>query len=96
MLGALPLDTGLAFVLVQHLAPQLSHATKLPIHEAREGMRLEPNLIYAIPPNTNLAALHGRLSLMPRTEARGQHLPVDFFLRSLAADQKSRAIGVIL
>ncbi|MEQ2008876.1 MAG: chemotaxis protein CheB, partial [Limisphaerales bacterium] len=104
LLGALPLDTGLAFVLVQHLAPQhesmltalLSHTTPLPIHEARDGMRLEANHIYVIPPNTNLAVLHGRLSLMPRTEARGQHLPVDFFLRSLAADQKSRAIGVIL
>jgi two-component system, chemotaxis family, CheB/CheR fusion protein len=104
LLGALPLDTGLAFVLVQHLAPQhesmltalLSHTTPLPIHEARDGMSLEANHIYVIPPNTNLAVLHGRLSLMPRTEARGQHLPVDFFLRSLAADQKRRAIGVIL
>lgn len=104
LLGALPLDTGLAFVLVQHLAPQheslltalLSHTTPLPIHEARDGMRLEANHIYVIPPNTNLAVLHGRLSLMPRTEAHGQHLPVDFFLRSLAADQKRRAIGVIL
>ena len=104
LLGALPLDTGFAFVLVQHLAPQhesmltalLSHTTKLPIHEARDAMRIERNHIYVIPPNTNLAVLHGRLSLMPRTEARGQHLPVDFFFRSLAADLKSRAIGVIL
>lgn len=104
LLGALPLDTGLAIVLVQHLDPKhesmltalLSHATPLPIHEARDGMRLEANHVYVIPPNTNLAVLHGRLSLMPRIEARGQHLPVDYFLRSLAADQKGRAIGVIL
>ncbi len=104
LLGALPLDTGLAFVLVQHLDPKhesmlttlLSHTTPLPIHEARDGMHLEANHIYVIPPNTNLAVLHGRLSLMPRTEARGQHLPVDYFFRSLAADQKGRAIGVIL
>lgn len=104
LLGALPLDTGLAFVLVQHLDPKhesmlttlLARATRLPIHEARDGMRIEANHIYVIPPNTNLAVLHGRLSLMPRTEARGQHLSVDFFFRSLAADQKSRAIGVIL
>ena len=104
LLGALPVDTGMAFVLVQHLAPQhesmltalLSHATALAIQEARDGMRLEPNHVYVIPPNTNLAVLHGRLSLMPRTEARGQHLPVDFFFRSLAADQKGRAIGVVL
>jgi two-component system CheB/CheR fusion protein len=104
LLGALPMDTGLAFVLVQHLDPKhesmlttlLSHATTLPIHEARDGMRIEANHIYVIPPNTSLAVLHGRLSLMPRTEERGQHMPVDFFFRSLAADQESRAIGVIL
>ena len=104
LLGALPLDTGLAFVLVQHLDPKhesmltelLSHTTALPIHEATDGMQLEANHIYVIPPNTNLAVLHGRLSLMPRMESRGQHLPVDYFFRSLAADQKSRAIGVIL
>ena len=104
LLGALPVDTGLAFVLVQHLAPQhesmlaalLSHATKLPVHEARDGMHMVPNHIYVIPPNTNLAVLHGRLSLMPRTEGRGLHMPVDFFFRSLAADLKGRAIGVIL
>jgi two-component system CheB/CheR fusion protein len=104
LLGALPLDTGLAFVLVQHLDPKhesmltalLARATPLPIHEARDGMRIEANHIYVIPSNANLAVLHGRLSLMPRTEARGQHLSVDFFFRSLAADQKSRAIGVIL
>ena len=104
LLGALPVDTGLAFVLVQHLDPKhesmlttlLARATPLPIHEARDGMHIEANHIYVIPPNTNLAVLHGRLSLMPRTEARGLHLPVDYFFRSLAADQQSRAIGVIL
>ena len=104
LLGALPLDIGLAFVLVQHLDPKhesmltalLARATPLPIHEARDEMRIEANHIYVIPSNANLAVLHGRLSLMPRTEARGQHLSVDFFFRSLAADQKSRAIGVIL
>ena len=104
LLGALPLDIGLAFVLVQHLDPKhesmltalLARATPLPIHEARDEMRIEANHIYVIPSNANLAVLHGRLSLMPRTETRGQHLSVDFFFRSLAADQKSRAIGVIL
>lgn len=104
LLGALPVDTGLAFVLVQHLAPQhesmlatlLSHATTMPVHEAGDGLRIAPNHIYVIPPNTNLAVLRGRISLRPRTEVRGQHLPVDFFFRSLAADRKGRAIGVIL
>jgi two-component system, chemotaxis family, CheB/CheR fusion protein len=104
LLTTLPADTGLAFVLVQHLDPRhdsmladlLSHATDLPIHEVRDGMSIEANHVYVIPPNTNMAVLHGRLSLMPRTETRGQHMPVDFFLRSLAHDQGSHAIGVIL
>ncbi|MEO8428005.1 MAG: chemotaxis protein CheB, partial [Verrucomicrobiota bacterium] len=104
LIGHLPSDTGLAFVLVQHLDPShesmltelLSRATSLCVLEVRDGMLIEPNHIYVIPPNANMAVLHGRLSLMPRTETRGQHMPIDFFFRSLADDQKSRAIGVIL
>lgn len=104
LLAALPPRTGLALVLVQHLDPThestltalLARTTQLPIHEVRDGMRVEPDHVYVIPPNANMAVLHGRLSLIPRTEDRGLHLPVDFFFRSLAADQQSRAIGVIL
>ena len=104
LLAALPPRTGLALVLVQHLDPKhesmlaalLARTTQLPIHEVRDGMRVEPDHVYVIPPNANMAVLHGRLSLIPRTEERGLHLPVDFFFRSLAADQQSRAIGVIL
>ena len=104
LLAALPPRTGLALVLVPHLDPKhesrltalLARTTKLPIHEVRDGMRVEPDHVYVIPPNANMAVLHGRLSLIPRTEERGRHLPVDFFFHSLAADQQSRAIGVIL
>jgi two-component system CheB/CheR fusion protein len=104
LLAGMPTDTGMAFVLVQHLDPRhesmladlLSRATGLPVDEVRDGMLVEANHVYVIPPNTNMAVLHGRLSLMPRTETRGQHMPVDFFLRSLANDQGSHAIGVIL
>lgn len=104
LLSHLPADPGLSFVLVQHLAPAhesmlpelLSRTTVLPVHEVKDGMALAPNRIYIMPPNTSMAVLHGKLSLIPRTEAHGHHLPVDFFLRSLADDQKSRAIGVIL
>lgn len=104
LLKALPLDTGLAFVLVQHLDPKhdsmltdiLSRSTSLPIQEVRQGMQLEPNHVYVIPPNTNLAILKDRLHLKPREEAQGQHFTIDSFFRSLAEDQKSRAIGVIL
>ncbi len=104
LLAALPPRTGLALVLVPHLDPEhesrltalLARTTKLPIHEVRDGMRVEPDHVYVIPPNANMAVLHGRLILIPRTEERGRHLPVDFFFHSLAADQQSRAIGVIL
>jgi two-component system CheB/CheR fusion protein len=104
LLGHLPGDTGLAFVLVQHLDPNhdsvlpelLSRATAMPVQQVADGMPIEPNHIYVIPPNTSMGVLRGRLSLVPRTESRGQHMPIDFFFRSLADDLRNRAIGVIL
>ena len=104
LLKHLPNDTGMAFVLVQHLDPThasalteiLSRATAMPVTEVRDGMRIEPNHVYVIPPNTNMAILHHTLSLMPRTEKQGLHLPIDYFLRSLAEDRRGRAVGVIL
>lgn len=104
LLKHLPNDTGMAFVLVQHLDPThasalteiLSRATAMVVTEVKDGMRVEPNHVYVIPPNTNMAILHHVLSLMPRTEERGVHLPVDYFFRSLAEDRRGRAVGVIL
>ncbi len=105
LLEHLPLDTGMAFVLVQHLAPRhesmltelLSRATSMPVNEVIDGTPVEPNHVYVIPPNTDMAILQSGLRLLPRPEGHGQqHMPIDHFLRSLAEDQKSRAIGVIL
>lgn len=104
MLGALPLDTGMAFVLVQHLAPThasllseiLGRATAMPVTEVHDEPRVEPNRIYVIPPDRNMIISQGVLQLFPRKEARGQHRPIDLFFRSLAEDQKERAIGVVL
>ncbi|MGH9761171.1 MAG: chemotaxis protein CheB, partial [Blastocatellia bacterium] len=104
LLSGLPIDSGMAFVMVQHLAPQhesvltelLSRSTSLPVTEVRDGMIVEPDHIYVIPPNMNMALLHGKLNLMSRAEHPGQHLPIDYFFRSLAADQGSKAIGVVL
>ncbi|MGK5084694.1 chemotaxis protein CheB [Bdellovibrionota bacterium FG-1] len=104
LLEALPVDTGMAFVLIQHLDPTheslapeiLSRTTSMPVHEVEEGMRVLSNHVYLIPPNFNMAILHGVLSLLPRTETRGQHMAIDFFFQSLAQDQKDRAVGVIL
>jgi len=104
LLRALPADTGMAFVLVQHLDPRhqsmltslLAKATGMPIRQVEEGMRVEPDHVYVIPPNASMAIEGGVLRLLPRAEFRGRHMPVDFFMRALAADQQGRAIGVIL
>lgn len=104
LLKYLPVDTGMAFVLVQHLDPThesiltelLSRGTPMPVGEVADGMRVEPNHVYVIPPNTNMAMAEGVLRLSPREEGRGQHRPINYFLRALAEDQSHRAIGVIL
>jgi two-component system CheB/CheR fusion protein len=104
LLKNLPADTGMAFVLVQHLDPKhvsllpelLARAATMPVAEIGDGMRIAPNHVYVMPPNYSLALLHGVLHLMPRPDEYGKHLPIDDFLRSLAEDRQSNAIGVIL
>jgi two-component system CheB/CheR fusion protein len=103
LLSHLPNNPGMALVFIQHLAPQhesaltglLARATRTPVTEVKDGMVVEPDRVYVIPPNTNMVIQKGRLYLMPRTPDQ-QHLPIDFFLRSLAQELGSRAIGVIL
>ena len=104
LLEHLPPDTGMAFVLVQHLAPAkdsilselLSKTTPMPVHEVQDGMRVEPNHIYVIPPNALMTVFHGALLLQPRPEPRTQYMPVDSLFRSLADDQAQNAVGIIL
>ena len=104
LLENLPLDTGMGFVLVQHMAPRahsmlpeiLAKVTRMPVAEVQDGMRVEPNRIYVTPPDITMSLEQGVLRLAVRTEPRGVHRPIDDFLRSLAQDQGSRAIGVIL
>jgi chemotaxis methyl-accepting protein methylase/signal transduction histidine kinase/chemotaxis response regulator CheB len=105
LLDELPSDTGMAFVLIQHLDPThtsfladaLTKATKMSVAQAQDGESIKPNHIYVIPPDADIAILHGLLTLLPRkSEARKLHLPIDFFLRSLAQERGNHAIGVIL
>ena len=104
LLTALPSKTGLAFVLVQHLAPHhpsmlvelLARHTAMPVEEALDGTAIEPDHLYVIPPNTNLGMLHGVLQVLPGAATHGALTTVDHFLRSLALDQGPQAIGVIL
>src|SRR5947199_5136100 len=103
LLRALPDDTGMAFVLVQHLAPKhesmlselLSKTTRMPVIEVREGLEVKPNHVYVIPPNADMSVLNGVLHLTPLSPDRARRMPIDMFFRSLAEDQQGRAIGVI-
>jgi two-component system CheB/CheR fusion protein len=102
LLAHIPLDTGFAFVLVQHLDPThrsglseiLGRATKMPVADVQDGALVEPNHVYVIPPNARLTVQKHALKLGPRQHP--PHLPIDHFLRSLARDCGSKAIGVIL
>jgi len=104
LLAHLPADTGMAFVLVQHLDPRhesilaelLSNHTQMPVIQVAQGMTVEPNHIYVIPPNRDMSFSQGVLTLTPRSEDRERCMPIDFFLCTLAEDQRSNAIGVIL
>ncbi len=104
ILQNLPSDTGMGFVLIQHLAPlhisQLSeilqHSTEMPVHQASEGMKIIPNSIYVIPPNTLMTLQQGILKLEPRRRVRGKYMVIDGFFSSLAADRGNLAIAVVL
>ena len=103
LLSHLPADTGLAFVLIQHLDPSheshltelLSKASKMPVSEVTGETRAEANHVYVIPPRCNLGISDGILQTPPRPES-GRNMPIDFFLRALAADRGSKALGVVL
>ena len=97
-------DPGMAFVLVQHLAPDhksilteiIRRYTRMQVFEVTDGMTVLPNCTYIIPPNRDMAFLNGTLQLMEPSAPRGQRLPIDFFFRSLAQDQRERAICIVL
>ncbi|MEI6269098.1 MAG: chemotaxis protein CheB [Methylococcaceae bacterium] len=98
------IDPDMAFILVQHLAPDhkslltelIQHCTRMPVIEVEDGMTVKPNCVYIIPPNCDMAFINGTLQLLEPTAHRGLRLPIDFFFRSLAQDQRERAIGIVL
>src|SRR5437879_2678501 len=97
-------DTGMAFVLVQHLDPKhhsiltelLARKTTMSVTEVSDGLPIKPNHVYVIPPNATMSISDHTLHLGPREESRGAHMSVDHFMRSLAEQEGNRAIGVIL
>ena len=104
ILRALPTDIPMAFMLIQHLDPKrhsilpelLSKATRIPVLEAINAMKIESNRVYVMPSNVDISITDGHFGLIPRVIDRKQHLPIDIFMRSLAEVRKSQAIGVIL
>ena len=104
LLSALPPRTGMAFVLVQHLEPHheshlaeiLSRSTAMPVLQVEDGMEAERDHVYVVPPNSMLTIKNGILRLSPRSESSNQYYPINHFFVSLAEDQGTSAIGVIL
>jgi len=99
-----PIDSGMAFVVVQHLDPThvgimpelLQRITGMKVCQATDCLKIQPNSVYVIPPNRSLSILNGALHLFEPTESRGLRLPIDIFFRSLADDRQNESIGIIL
>src|SRR3569623_915907 len=100
----LPRDTGMAFVVVQHLSPDfkslmdelLARHTDMPIHPVEDGMRVEADNVYLIPPKKEMIISDGRLLLSDRERVQEAPLPIDVFFRSLAQDCGARAVAIVL
>ncbi len=104
LFGTVPADSGMAFVVIQHLDPTrqshmvelLRRRTQMSVVAVEEGARVQPGCVYMILPNREVTIADGVLHLAEPSESRAARRPVDTFLISLAEDQKERAVGVIL
>ncbi|GAB4563441.1 MAG: chemotaxis protein CheB [Rhizobacter sp.] len=104
LLKSVPTHSGLAFVVVQHLDPThkamlselLQRSTSMPVAEAEQGTRIEPDHVYVIPPNKGLTVAAGRLQLATPAQPRGLRLPIDLLFESLAHELGNQAVGVVL
>ena len=103
LLEELPSDTGMAFVFIQHLSPThksilsglLSRLTRMPVQQAEDGMKVEPNRVYVIPPEMDIA-LSGLTFRLTARAGNGPHMPVDTFFRSLAESHGKKSVGIVL
>ena len=102
--GQVQPNSGMAYIVVQHLDPTqkallaelLQRTTEMQVREAEHEMRVEPDCIYVIPPNSELSVVHGILNLETPAAPRGQRLPINVLFSSLARDQGERSIAVVL
>jgi two-component system CheB/CheR fusion protein len=103
-LGHVPKQSGLAFVIVQHLDPThkgimselLQRCTSMRVIQVKDRTTVRPDCVYVIPPNRDMSILHGVLHLLAPAAPRGLRLPIDYFFRSLAQDQLEHSVGVVL
>ncbi|HEX2968261.1 MAG TPA: chemotaxis protein CheB [Bacteroidales bacterium] len=100
----MPDNTGMAFVLIQHLDPNykgmmadlIRKVTKMKVIQVSDNLKVKPDSVYVIPPNKNMSILNGRLQLFDLAEVHGLRLPINFFFHSLADDMGENSIGIIL
>ena len=100
----MPSDCGMSFVVVQHLSPDfkslmdelLARHTEMAIHKVSDGVQIEPNCIYLIPPEKNMAMKDGTLLLSDKVGERGLNLPIDIFFSSLAEQAKEKSVAIVL
>jgi two-component system CheB/CheR fusion protein len=99
-----PENSGMAYIVVQHLDPThkgmlpelLQRVSRMKVFQVKDRMVVRPNCVYVIPPNKTMSIRKGVLHLFQPIQARGQRLPIDFFLQSLADDRKELSVGLIL
>ena len=104
LLESLPAEPNLAILLVSHLIPDqkshlseiLARVSKMPVQEVVEGLKVEVDHVYVMPPATTMTLTDGHLTLSPRPPRAVPHMPIDHLFRSLAHIQKSRCAGVVL
>lgn len=102
--SAMPADSGMAFIVIQHLSPDfkslmdelLGRRTSMAIHRVEDGMPIEPNAVYLIPPKKEMIIASRRLHLIDRDPSKSLSLPIDTFFRSLAQDCGDQAVGIVL
>jgi two-component system CheB/CheR fusion protein len=99
----MPADSGMAFVVIMHLHPDhkgqltdmIKRFTAMPVIEATDGLQVQQDHIYLIPPNKDMGIHNRKLLLLSPSRPNGYSQPIDYFLQSLADDQWNRAVGII-
>ncbi len=99
----IPVSSNVAFVIVQHGTPNckntfielLKKYTDMKVLKASDGLKIRPDCVYITLQNNNIAVINGTFQMLQPLTITGRNFPIDFFLRSLAEDQKERAVGII-